>query len=128
MTDPLIADLDKDHQNGLSIISRGTAILLLGVYIAYLIFQLKTHASLFLPKPSLCDAARDVAAHPNEFPSEVAGDSPEMSVLAATLRCVHVLIPVFFFVQEFCSLLIVTIMTSILADYCRYQVAGSTYN
>ncbi|KAF8274868.1 Sodium/calcium exchanger protein-domain-containing protein [Lactarius quietus] len=29
---------------GLLIISRGTAILLLGVYIAYLIFQLKTHA------------------------------------------------------------------------------------
>ena len=30
-------------------ISRSTAILLLGVYVAYFIFQLKTHASLFKP-------------------------------------------------------------------------------
>ncbi|KAF8205631.1 Sodium/calcium exchanger protein-domain-containing protein [Mycena galopus ATCC 62051] len=33
--------------NGLLVISRGTALLLLGVYVAYLCFQLKTHAYLF---------------------------------------------------------------------------------
>src|SRR5882757_7933823 len=42
-------DLDEDGQRGLNYISRGTAILLLGVYVAYLFFQLKTHASLFNP-------------------------------------------------------------------------------
>jgi Ca2+:H+ antiporter len=50
MSDELGTDLDEKGQRGLLIISRGTAILLLGVYIAYLIFQLKTHASLFVPK------------------------------------------------------------------------------
>ena len=34
-------------KSGLLIISRGTAIVLLLVYVAYLIFQLKTHAYLF---------------------------------------------------------------------------------
>jgi len=47
---PLGSDMDEAGQKGLLIISRGTAILLLGVYIAYLVFQLKTHASLFVPK------------------------------------------------------------------------------
>ena len=45
----LYPDLDEDGQRGLKYISRGTAILLLGVYVAYLFFQLKTHASLFNP-------------------------------------------------------------------------------
>ncbi|KAJ7217026.1 Sodium/calcium exchanger protein-domain-containing protein [Mycena pura] len=34
-------------EEGLLVISRGTALLLLGVYVAYLCFQLKTHAYLF---------------------------------------------------------------------------------
>jgi len=41
-------DPDLDYtKGGLSIISRGTAILLLIVYVAYLVFQLKTHNYLF---------------------------------------------------------------------------------
>ncbi|KAG7448245.1 Calcium/proton exchanger [Guyanagaster necrorhizus] len=40
-------DLDPAGMNGLLIISRGTAVLLLGVYIAYLYFQLKSHHYLF---------------------------------------------------------------------------------
>ncbi|OCH86901.1 calcium/proton exchanger [Obba rivulosa] len=40
-------DLVDDTTHGLRIISRGTSIILLLVYIAYLIFQLKTHAYLF---------------------------------------------------------------------------------
>ncbi|KAI0929008.1 hypothetical protein AcW1_006076 [Taiwanofungus camphoratus] len=39
--------LGEDIEDGLRIISRGTAILLLLVYIAYLVFQLKTHAYLY---------------------------------------------------------------------------------
>lgn len=42
-------DLDEHGERGLKYISRGTAMLLLGVYVAYLFFQLKTHASLFTP-------------------------------------------------------------------------------
>ena len=34
--------------DGLLVISRGTALLLLGVYVAYLFFQLKTHNYLFV--------------------------------------------------------------------------------
>jgi Ca2+:H+ antiporter len=34
--------------SGLLIISRGTAILLLFIYVAYLFFQLKTHGELFV--------------------------------------------------------------------------------
>jgi len=39
--------VEDSCRSGLLIISRGTAILLLLVYIAYLFFQLKTHAYLF---------------------------------------------------------------------------------
>ncbi|KIP12345.1 hypothetical protein PHLGIDRAFT_113821 [Phlebiopsis gigantea 11061_1 CR5-6] len=42
------SDLDDKSNYGLRIISRGTAILLLGVYIAYLYFQLRSHAYLFV--------------------------------------------------------------------------------
>ncbi|THG97694.1 hypothetical protein EW026_g4353 [Hermanssonia centrifuga] len=41
------SDLDDASGHGLKIISRGTAILLLLVYVAYLFFQLKTHAYLY---------------------------------------------------------------------------------
>ncbi|KAH8099523.1 calcium/proton exchanger [Cristinia sonorae] len=41
------SDLEHIYASGLKIISRGTAILLLGVYVAYLYFQLKSHAHLF---------------------------------------------------------------------------------
>ncbi|KAI0807772.1 calcium/proton exchanger [Fomes fomentarius] len=44
--------LDADSLHGLKIISRGTAILLLGVYIVYLFFQLKSHAYLFVAPDS----------------------------------------------------------------------------
>jgi Ca2+:H+ antiporter len=41
--------IEERCRSGLLIISRGTAILLLLVYVAYLIFQLKTHDFLFKP-------------------------------------------------------------------------------
>jgi len=39
--------IDPEKISGLLTISRGTAVLLLGVYVAYLYFQLKSHAYLF---------------------------------------------------------------------------------
>lgn len=45
-----VSDAIKNCRSGLLIISRGTAILLLLVYAAYLRFQLSTHAYLFTPK------------------------------------------------------------------------------
>lgn len=48
-----VVDIDEEGQRGLLIISRGTALLLLGVYVAYLVFQLKTHFSLFQAKKVL---------------------------------------------------------------------------
>ncbi|KAF8509683.1 Sodium/calcium exchanger protein-domain-containing protein [Gautieria morchelliformis] len=44
-------DTGDSLSKGLNIISRGTAILLLIVYISYLFFQLKTHTHLFRPPP-----------------------------------------------------------------------------
>ncbi|KAH9950297.1 calcium/proton exchanger [Amylocystis lapponica] len=61
-----ITDLDGDSERGLLIISRGTAILLLFVYVAYLIFQLKTHALLFQSQEE-----------------EIEEDPPKMNVPAA---------------------------------------------
>ncbi|KAJ7461587.1 Sodium/calcium exchanger protein-domain-containing protein [Mycena latifolia] len=54
----------SDDQSGLLVISRGTALILLGVYVAYLVFQLKTHAYLFEAEGS-------------------EGEEPKMSVVAA---------------------------------------------
>ncbi|KAJ3877111.1 Sodium/calcium exchanger protein-domain-containing protein [Lentinula edodes] len=50
LTNPLNVNpgvIDPERWSGLLIISRGTAVLLLGVYVAYLYFQLKSHAYLF---------------------------------------------------------------------------------
>ncbi|KAG5654139.1 hypothetical protein H0H81_007191 [Sphagnurus paluster] len=63
--DEWVSDLDPSAEAGLLIISRGTAILLLGVYVAYLFFQLKTHPDLF-----------DPADKPEE-------EEPQMSVIAS---------------------------------------------
>jgi Ca2+:H+ antiporter len=111
--DPLLSDLDDDAQKGLLIISRGTAILLLGVYIAYLIFQLKTHAHLFISK------RKDHEARGGENIQEVEEEPAQMSVVAASVGYVpcknnpNFRSPV-------CSLLVVTITTSFVADFCEY--------
>jgi Ca2+:H+ antiporter len=83
MSGVLSPDLDDGGQRGLLIISRGTAILLLGVYVAYLIFQLKTHASLFNPprKPREGEALADGPAQEVEEEEE----TPMMSIVAAGL-------------------------------------------
>jgi Ca2+:H+ antiporter len=75
-----MSDVYESPQKGLLFISRGTAILLLGVYVAYLIFQLKTHTSLFNPVRKQRDS-------PDEYIQEVEEEeTPRMSVVAAGLR------------------------------------------
>jgi Ca2+:H+ antiporter len=81
MSDELGTDLDEKGQRGLLIISRGTAILLLGVYIAYLIFQLKTHASLFVPKRRR--TLRDGETGEEDVTITEDVETPRMSVVAA---------------------------------------------
>ncbi|KAF9513015.1 hypothetical protein BS47DRAFT_1344722 [Hydnum rufescens UP504] len=46
-------EIDSSPKSGLLVISRGTSILLLTVYVGCLVFQLKTHACLFQAPPSL---------------------------------------------------------------------------
>lgn len=47
LKNPQPGAIEERCKSGLLIISRGTAIVLLLVYVAYLVFQLKTHAYLF---------------------------------------------------------------------------------
>lgn len=109
MTD--VSDAINNCRSGLLIISRGTAILLLVVYAAYLRFQLSTHAYLFTPK----NKRRSQAAQTVE--EEEAGDEEaqvgegtrgeeeeeeelEMAPLIAGI-----------------ALLLVTVITAFAADY-----------
>ena len=78
MSGGLPTDPDDGGQRGLLIISRGTAMLLLCVYIAYVIFQLKTHASLFNPP------VRRLTESEADGPQEVEDEEiPRMSIVAA---------------------------------------------
>jgi Ca2+:H+ antiporter len=78
----LYADPDDGGHGGLLFISRGTAVILLGVYVAYLIFQLKTHASLYHPKPREGEALASESSRAVEEEVEI----PNMSVVAAGAR------------------------------------------
>jgi Ca2+:H+ antiporter len=120
MSSELYPDLDDGGQRGLLVISRGAAILLLFVYITYLIFQLKTHASFF-------NSQKKCEALPGEFAleEEEEEETPRMSIVAAGLGWGHFYYPSSLFAHEVCSLLIVTIATSLVADYCEYSVAGT---
>ncbi|PFH54170.1 hypothetical protein AMATHDRAFT_78489 [Amanita thiersii Skay4041] len=86
---------DTSAQPGLLVISRGTAIFLLCIYVAYLWFQLKTHKHLFQDTGSTnFGSPRPQQNHEEEE------DIAHMSVVAAGT-----------------SLLIVTVLTSFCADY-----------
>jgi Ca2+/H+ antiporter len=71
----LISDGDKDAQKGLNLISHGTAILLLGVYVGYLVFQLRTHPHLFVSK------RKETDAHAGEH-IELEEEPPRMGAVA----------------------------------------------
>lgn len=106
------SDLDDASNHGLRIISRGTAILLLIVYIAYLFFQLKSHHYLYQS-----DAERDEEGRINgteslgadvppivTIPVENEEEQAEMNRAAAGM-----------------GLLGATLVTSFCADYCKYS-------
>ncbi|KAI0345273.1 Calcium/proton exchanger [Trametopsis cervina] len=101
------SDLDDQWGHGLRFISRGTAILLLFVYIAYLFFQLKTHAHLFVAQPRLVPGDADsnnsglqVGHQPVVAVAAEEEETAEMSIGAAAV-----------------GLLLVTVITSFCADY-----------
>ncbi|KAF7980162.1 hypothetical protein HWV62_39625 [Athelia sp. TMB] len=71
--------------DGLLVISRGTALLLLGVYIAYLFFQLKTHNYLFVAEQ---EAEEEERAHM----SVVAAGSALLIVTVITSFCADYLV------------------------------------
>lgn len=94
-------------KSGLLIISRGTAILLLMVYIAYLVFQLKTHAYLFTVGGDEaaeggqdCEAGRPHHDGPCRQDSQAEVEEPQMAPLAAVI-----------------ALMLVTVVTAFAADH-----------
>lgn len=90
-------DADECPTEGLLFISRGTAILLLGVYCAYLWFQLKSHPKLFISPPSPTDAPNN-----GETVATVATEEtePRMGTAAAAI-----------------ALLLVTVVIAFCAEY-----------
>jgi Ca2+:H+ antiporter len=91
---------EENIQSGLLIISRGTAIMLLFVYAAYLYFQLKTHAYLFKPKPRI----QNEDADPDQVQAQTEEEEElEMAPVAAGV-----------------ALLLVTVITSFAADYRKW--------
>ncbi|KAH8915855.1 calcium/proton exchanger [Atractiella rhizophila] len=86
-----IAIEDPVTRQGLLAISRGTAIILLIIYIVYLWFQLKTHAYLFEAQKKKDEDGEEI-----EEEEEEAKMNPVMSIV---------------------SLVVVTVLTSFCADY-----------
>ncbi|KAJ7633061.1 Sodium/calcium exchanger protein-domain-containing protein [Roridomyces roridus] len=74
---------DETQDPGLLAISRGTSILLLGVYVAYLAFQLKTHAYLF-------EAEEQEAETPNM--SVVSAGVALLATTVVTAFCADILV------------------------------------
>ena len=70
--------IDKDEN--ILILSHGTAIILLLLYVLYLLFQLKTHANLFDEKPKARKAGSDVEAGEDEANGEGAANGEETAV------------------------------------------------
>jgi len=90
-------------KRGLAIISRGTSILLLGVYVIYIYFQLKTHAFLYDPKVAPPDEGESESAQRLQRVAEAESNEkepPKMNLLSATI-----------------GLLTATVVTSFCADY-----------
>ncbi|PCH37744.1 Calcium/proton exchanger [Wolfiporia cocos MD-104 SS10] len=91
--------IGREGEAGLRTISRGTAIILLFVYIAYLIFQLKTHAKLF-EKQQHTQPELEVEGQQHMPPVTEAEEEQRMNVPAAAS-----------------ALLLVTVVTSFCAEY-----------
>ena len=89
------ADIDKDAN--IAVLSHGTAIILLILYVLYLIFQLKTHAKFF-------DEEENVVAHGgDEGDAEEESEEPEEPTLSPWAAGV--------------ALVIITIAVAVCAEY-----------
>ena len=88
------ADVDKDQN--IAILSHGTAIILLILYVLYLIFQLKTHAKLF-------DEEENEVAHGGDEGDAEEPEAPEEPTLSPWAAGV--------------ALVIITIAVAVCAEY-----------
>ncbi|KAG2144120.1 calcium proton exchanger [Suillus bovinus] len=104
-------DPDKCPTAGLLFISRGTAILLLGVYCAYLWFQLKSHPNLFIAPSPKDEQNSDITA----ASSETDETEPRMGTAAAGVALVLVTV-----VIAFCAEYLIT---SIEETTARYSIS-----
>jgi Ca2+:H+ antiporter len=93
-------DADECPTAGLLFISRGTAILLLGVYCAYLWFQLKSHPKLFVSPPSPTDVTNSGETVGTAATTETEETEPRMGTAAAGI-----------------ALLLVTVVIAFCAEY-----------
>ncbi|KAI0761441.1 Sodium/calcium exchanger protein-domain-containing protein [Irpex lacteus] len=109
------SDLPDQYNNGLRIISRGTAILLLGVYVAYLFFQLKTHAHLFIADATKTPAQIEQGSQGPAVANAVASGQPIVPQLAAVNPEEEE--PDMSIGAAAVGLLLVTVITSFCADY-----------
>ncbi|KAF9789841.1 Sodium/calcium exchanger protein-domain-containing protein [Thelephora terrestris] len=111
--DPTKADqpgaIEERCKSGLLIISRGTSILLLLVYVAYLVFQLKTHARLFDEDGDDTEDCEDGQGLPRRHHSQDDVEEPEMAPITAGI-----------------ALLLVTLVTSFAADYLVASIEETT--
>ena len=91
------ADVDKDQN--IEILSHGTAIILLILYVLYLVFQLKTHAKYF-------DKEENLAEHGDgEADTENQGESEEKEV------------PILSHWAAGVALVIITVLVAVCAEY-----------
>ncbi|KAL2055505.1 hypothetical protein ABVK25_004313 [Lepraria finkii] len=91
------ADIDKDQN--IEILSHGTAVILLILYVLYLVFQLKTHAKFF-------DEEENLAEHGDgEADTENQGESEEKEVPVLSPWAAGV------------ALVIITVLVAVCAEY-----------
>lgn len=91
----------KDRRDSILVLSRGTAIILLALYVLYLIFQLRTHSNLF---------SADAEAGLDDETTQ----TPET---AEQQDCEHEEEPVMGPIAALAVLVVVTVLVAVCADY-----------
>lgn len=104
LTSQLYAVLDqsgsKDKRDSILVLSRGTAIILLVLYVLYLFFQLRTHSNLFDPESHMAGVDDETTQTPDAEEEEEEEEHPVMGPIAALG-----------------VLVVVTVLVAICADY-----------
>ncbi|KAJ3493676.1 hypothetical protein NLG97_g4580 [Lecanicillium saksenae] len=89
---------DKERRDSILVLSRGTAIILLVLYVLYLVFQLRTHSNLFKADPEA--GLDDETTQTPETVEEECEEEPVMGPVAAIA-----------------VLVVVTVLVAVCADY-----------